>query len=239
MTLHSPRSYYGSNAINSTYSIIIPLYNEGLSIRYVLPEILHHHPSADIIVVDDGSTDDSVQQLRAFPDIRVLSLHGNQGQGFAVYNGLLAAKSDLCLIVDADGQYYPNEFHLLLKCLDNNDLVCGYRLRRAEGFRTLFVSKIANYVRRLIFSDGVIDTGAIKALRRHAAVKYLFPFKGMHRYIPSIFAHHKLKIAQIPITHRARMAGKSKYRNGTRLKDAVGDFITVARHLSNKKDRKI
>jgi len=84
-----------------------------------------------------------------------------------------------------------------------------------------------------------MDTGAIKALRRSYAIKYLFPFKGMHRYIPSIFAHHKLKITQVPIAHRARVAGKSKYKNVRRLVDAVGEFLIVTRHLSNKKDRKI
>jgi dolichol-phosphate mannosyltransferase len=113
-------------------------------------------------------------------------------------------------------------------------VACGYREKRRDIWRRRVASKISNAIRRSILNDGIRDTGcSLKAFRREH-VDLLVPFNGLHRYLPAIFKHAGLRIAETPVNHRARTQGVSKYTNWNRALRGIYDLFGV-RWLLNRK----
>jgi dolichol-phosphate mannosyltransferase len=218
------------------FSVVVPFYNEAGNVHFVLEELRAALPDAEIIAVDDGSTDQTWARITAMPGVRGLRLPRNLGQSGAIYHGLRACTRPVCGLMDGDGQNDPANFHQLLAEFQRGeaDVICGYRTNRNDAWNRRAASRFANALRRRWLDDGVRDTGCSQKVFRREAVELLVPFRGMHRYLPAIFKQAGLTIAEVPVLHRARRAGTSKYNNWSRAMAGIYDLIGVAWLLNRK-----
>ena len=221
---------------NAQVSIIVPFFNEEETVAEVLSEILRTNPGAEVIAVDDGSNDGTAAVLDGIAGVRALHFSKNRGQSAAMYAGLKAATRPICALMDGDGQNDPADIPKLVEALQlgGNDVICGYRANRVDTASRRYASKFANSIRRKFLHDGVRDTGCSVKVFRKQAVDHLVPFNGMHRYLPAIFLQAGLKIGEIPVNHRGRMAGQSKYTNWERALRGIYDLIGVQWLLRRK-----
>ena len=218
------------------FSVVVPFYNEGELVAEVLRELREQLPGAEIVAVDDGSTDDTWAGIIGAAGVRGLRFTANQGQSAAIYHGLQATTQPIVGIMDGDGQNDPASFHLILAEFrkGNVDVVCGYRSKRRDTWSRRVASRIANAIRRFFLEDGVRDTGCSQKVFRRAAVELLVPFRGMHRYLPAIFKHAGLRFTEVPVNHRPRLGGRSKYDNWTRAVHGLYDLVGVGWLLNRK-----
>jgi len=210
-------------------SLIIPFYNEEENVSVVITEALSVLPGVEIIAVDDGSKDRTPALLDQEKDIRVIHFPKNLGQGPALYAGLLASTRPYAAMMDGDGQNNPSDLPALLQLLQNNqaDFACGIRTPRMDSWQKRAASKIANAIRRSFLMDGAHDTGcSLKIIRREDA-RFLVPFKGMHRYLPALLGAAGLRLGELPVAHRPRRAGTSKYTIAGRAWVGIQDLIGV------------
>lgn len=221
---------------NITRSVVIPFYNEEQCVRSVLEEVRACQPAAEIIAVDDGSKDGTWAAICSLPKVHGLRLTQNRGQSAAMYAGMRAASGDVIVLMDGDGQNDPADIEKLIDWLEQNhlDVVCGQRVKRRDTLSRRIASRSANAIRRSILNDGISDTGCSLKVFRREHVELLVPFNGLHRYLPAIFKHAGLRIAEIPVNHRARTQGVSKYTNWNRALRGVYDLFGV-RWLLNRK----
>lgn len=218
-------------------SVVIPLFNEEDNIVPLCEEIstaLAGRPY-EIVLVDDKSTDRTLQQIPAKPEIRVIAFSKNTGQSGAMYAGIHAALGDVLILMDGDRQNDPSDIPKLLAELDKGyDLVCGYRASRKDTLVKKLTSLVANTVRSRFTRDGVRDTGCtLKVLRRECR-EALLPFNGMHRFIPALIKGMGYRITEMPVNHRPRVAGVSKYGLGNRALRATMDMFAVRWLLSRQ-----
>ncbi|MDX6767718.1 MAG: glycosyltransferase family 2 protein [Candidatus Methylacidiphilales bacterium] len=215
-------------------SIIIPFYNEEENVAPVLEEVLRCQPEAEVIAVDDGSRDTTADKIRGFPGVVLLSFPRNLGQSAAFYHGLHRAKGGICVMMDGDGQNDPADIDALVAALAHGDVACGYRRTRRDSFSKRLASRIANHIRKSVLGDGIRDTGcSLKALRREH-VKYLVPFNAMHRFIPALLVNCGLKVVEVPVNHRHRTRGVSKYTVAGRAWRGLRDLLGVRWFMSRQ-----
>jgi len=217
-------------------TVIIPFYNEEACVRSVLDEVRACQPDAEIIAVDDGSTDRTWEIICSLPAVRGLRLTENRGQSAAMYAGMRQAAGEVIVMMDGDGQNDPADIEKLVGLLQQGgvDLACGQRVNRRDTWSRRAASKIANAIRRRILNDGISDTGcSLKAFRREH-LDLLVPFNGLHRYLPAIFKQAGLRIVEMPVNHRARAQGVSKYTNWNRALRGIYDLIGVRWLLKRK-----
>lgn len=220
-----------------TVSVVVPLFNEEENVPILQSELtaalsgLAH----EIIFVDDGSTDRTLVRLTRTREVRVLHFEKNAGQSAAIYAGANAARGATVVLIDGDLQNDPADIPRLLGEIERGaDLVCGYRAQRKDTRVKLLTSWIANFVRSRFTKDGVRDTGCtLKAMRREC-VRALVPFKGMHRFIPALVKGAGYRLVEIPVHHRARKFGQSKYGLGNRAVRATVDMFGVRWLLSRQ-----
>ncbi len=216
-------------------SVIIPFLNEEANVSNVLREVRAVCPDAEILAVDDGSTDGTRARLAATPGVVVVALARTCGQSAALYAGLVRAQGDICVMLDGDGQNDPADIPALLAALDRADAVCGFRLGRCDGWRRRLGSTVANAIRQAWLHDGVRDTCcSLKALRREQ-VRFLVPFDGMHRYIPAMLQNAGLTVAEVPVRHRPRRHGVSKYTLTGRALRGLRDLLGVRWLLTRRR----
>jgi len=221
-------------------SIIVPFYNEEDNVAELLREIRQACPTAEIVAVDDGSTDRTRAVLAAEKDIQVVAFPYNCGQSAALYAGLHHATGEVCVMLDGDGQNDPSDIPALVAALASADVACGYRLHRQDTWNRRVASRVANKIRRAFLHDGIRDTGcSLKAMRREH-VRFLVPFNGMHRFLPALLKNVGLTIVEVPVNHRPRLRGVSKYTIGGRalrgLRDLTGVSWLLTRQLRLPKD---
>ena len=222
-------------------SVVVPLFNEEESILILQTELRTALSGLDyeILFVDDGSVDRTPERIEAAPNIRLIRFEKNAGQSAAIYAGLAATRGATVVIIDGDLQNDPADVPRLLAEITNGaDLVCGYRIKRQDTMMKRLTSRIANTVRSRYTKDGVRDTGCtLKAMRREC-VSALFPFTGMHRFIPALVKAAGYRLVEIPVNHRPRRFGQSKYGLGNRALRATIDMFGVrwlmARRLNYK-----
>ena len=223
-------------------SIIVPLYNEEASVPILQSELNAALKGFDyeIIFVDDGSVDRTVERIEPKMNVRVIRFAKNAGQSAAIYAGLKAAHGATAVFIDGDLQNDPADIpRLLAEIARGADLVCGYRARRKDTRVKRLTSWIANTVRSRVTKDGVRDTGCtLKAMRREC-VDALVPFKGMHRFIPALVKGAGYRLMEIPVNHRPRRFGHSKYGLGNRAWRATVDMFGVRWLLSRRLNYKI
>jgi dolichol-phosphate mannosyltransferase len=223
-------------------SVVAPVFNaeENMSIlqselRTALAGIDH-----EIIFVDDGSTDRSAEKIERAPNIRIVRFEKNTGQSAALYAGIKAARGQTIVMIDSDLQNDPADIPRLLEEISRGaDLVCGYRAQRKDTLGKRLTSRIANLVRSRFTKDHVRDTGCtLKAMRRECATA-LVPFKGMHRFIPALIKGAGYRLVEIPVNHRPRRFGQTKYGLGSRALRATIDMFGVRWLLSRRLDYQI
>ena len=218
-------------------SVVVPLFNEEENVSILQAELAAALAGVthEIIFVDDGSTDQTLARLTRSRDARVLHFEENAGQSAAIYAGAHAARGATIVLIDGDLQNDPADIPRLLAEIERGaDLVCGYRAQRKDTRVKRLTSRIANFVRSRFTKDGVRDTGCtLKAMRREC-VRTLVPFKGMHRFIPALVKGAGYRLVEIPVNHRARRFGTSKYGLGNRAVRATVDMFGVRWLLSRQ-----
>jgi len=223
-------------------SVIVPVYNEEQNVPILEAELRAALKGVDheIIFVDDGSSDHTVERIEAAPNVRVIRFEKNAGQSAAIYAGLQAARGAILVLIDGDLQNDPADIpKLIAEIARGADLVCGYRAQRRDTVVKRLTSWIANAVRSRYTKDGVRDTGCtLKAMRREC-VSALVPFKGMHRFIPALIKDAGYRLVEIPVNHRPRRFGQTKYGLGNRAVRATIDMFGVRWLLSRRLSYKI
>ena len=223
-------------------SVVAPLFNEEESISILQQELSVALKGVDyeIIFVDDGSIDRTAERIEAAPNVRVIRFEKNTGQSAAIYAGLHAARGAIAVLIDGDLQNDPADIpRLLSEIARGADLVCGYRAQRRDTRVKRLTSRIANAVRSRFTKDGVRDTGCtLKAIRREC-LSALVPFKGMHRFIPALVKGAGYQLVEIPVNHRPRRFGQSKYGLGNRAVRATMDMFGVRWLLSRRLNYRI
>ncbi len=223
-------------------SVVVPLFNEEENIPILQSELRAALGGLDyeIVFVDDGSVDRTVDQIETAPNIRVIRFEKNTGQSAAIYAGLQAARGAIAVLIDGDLQNDPADIPRLLSEIEcGADLVCGYRLKRRDTVLKRLTSRVANAIRSRFTKDGVRDTGCtLKAMRREC-VSALVPFKGMHRFIPALIKGAGYRLVEIPVNHRPRRFGQSKYGLGNRALRATIDMFGVRWLLARRLNHKI
>ena len=218
-------------------SVVIPLYNEEENLFALQQELSVALANIDceIVFVDDGSKDATLARIQRGPRVRVLEFAKNTGQSAAMYAGIQAARGEVIVLLDGDLQNDPADIPKLLAEIPKGaDLVCGYRANRRDTLVKRLTSRIANFVRSRFTRDGVRDTGCtLKAMRRECA-QALVPFHGMHRFIPALIKGAGYKLVEIPVNHRPRKFGVSKYGLGNRAVRATIDMFGVRWLLSRQ-----
>jgi dolichol-phosphate mannosyltransferase len=228
--------------LEPSVSVIVPLFNEQDNVSILQSELRAALNGLDheIIFVDDGSIDGTVERIEPASNVRVIGFEKNTGQSAAVYAGLQAARGATAVLIDGDLQNDPVDIPRLVAEIEAGaDLVCGYRAQRKDTLVKRVSSRIANAVRSRFAKDGVRDTGCtLKAMRREC-VSALVPFKGMHRFIPALIKGAGFRLVEIPVNHRPRRFGESKYGLGNRAVRATIDMFGVRWLLSRRLNYKV
>jgi glycosyltransferase involved in cell wall biosynthesis len=223
-------------------SVVVPLFNEEENVPILQGELTSALSGLDyeIIFVDDGSTDGTVRKIAPDPRVRLVQFERNAGQSAAMYAGLNSARGDVAVLIDGDLQNDPADIPRLLAEIERGaDLVCGYRAQRKDTVVKRITSRVANFVRSRFTKDGVRDTGCtLKAMKREC-VTALLPFKGMHRFIPALVKGAGYRLVEIPVNHRPRKFGLSKYGLGNRALRATTDMFGVRWLLSRRLNYKV
>ena len=223
-------------------SVVVPLFNEEQSVAILQRELADALARLDyeIIFVDDGSQDETVARIATDPRTRLLRFEKNAGQSAAIFAGLQAVRSEVAVLIDGDLQNDPADIPRLLAEISRGaDLVCGYRAQRKDTLLKRITSRVANFVRSRFTRDGVRDTGCtLKAMRRDC-IAALVPFKGMHRFIPALVKGAGYRLVEIPVNHRPRRFGQSKYGLGNRALRATIDMFGVRWLLSRRLNYKL
>jgi len=226
-----------------TLSVVVPAHNEAPNFERLLQEV---HDALDpgglpweLVVVDDGSTDDTravLDRLALADDrLRVVRLPHRCGQTAALSAGFRASAGSLIATLDADLQCPPAELPVLLAEIDGADLVCGVRRARHDPLARRIVSGISNAVRRCFLAPRLLDLACPLRVFRATALTGLeasMPlFEGAHRWLPALFTLAGLRVTQRPVVHQARTAGVSKYsaigRAGPIVQD-MGHMLRLA-----------
>lgn len=216
-------------------SIVIPLYNEEENIK-----VLHDRLKGvldrlgmeyEIIYIDDGSIDNTLSILEKIqagdPTVMVLSFRRNFGQTAAFAAGFDFARGDVVVTMDGDLQNDPDDIPKLLKLIESNDLVSGWRKKRQDPFFSRRLpSIIANWLISKVTGVKLHDYGcSLKAYRREV-IKNLRLYGEMHRFIPAVASWYGVRVAEVETIHHPRLRGRSKY-GITRTIKVVLDLITV------------
>jgi dolichol-phosphate mannosyltransferase len=192
-------------------SIIIPFHNEAENAEGVIQEIQSLHPEAEIIAVDDGSQDQTHEILIRQKGIQLITLPQRAGQSAALYHGMTAARGDILVLIDGDGQTSIPDIEKLLSYIPEYDFVNGHRATRMDSWSRRMASRFANQTRQRILHDGVKDTGGSPKILKRECLPYLAPLDGMHRFIPAMLVHAGFRIREVSVSHRPRLAGRNKY----------------------------
>lgn len=230
------------NGHSPAISVVVPLFNEEENVPLLQAELMAALAGLkfEIIFVDDGSVDRTVDRIVPLPEVRVIRFAKNSGQSAAMYAGLQAARGAVAVLIDGDLQNDPADIRQLLAAIEGGaDLACGYRAQRKDTTVKRLTSRIANAVRSRFTKDGVRDTGCtLKAMRREC-ISALIPFKGMHRFIPALVKGAGYSLVEIPVNHRPRKFGQSKYGLGNRAVRATVDMFGVRWLLSRQLHYKV
>ena len=223
----------GSHLID--VSVVAPVFNERDNLKPLVDELLAVlRPSPhtfEIVLVDDGSRDGSAETIGALaaahPEVRGIHFKANCGQTAAFHAGFKEARGTIVVTIDADLQNDPRDIPALLQALEGHDAAVGYRRERRDGPLRRIASRIANAVRNRVSGDDIIDTGCSLKAFRVDALREIKLFKGMHRFLPTLIRLEGRRVVQVPVNHRPRMSGTSKYGVWNRLFRSSVDLLAV------------
>jgi len=218
-------------------SIVFPVYNEEENVPILLREIAAALEGRgwtyEIVAVDDGSTDRSLEVLRAgradYPTLRVLALEKNSGQTAALDAAWRSARGRMVVSLDADLQNDPADIPAMVQKLEDSrsDMVIGVRVNRRDTWSRKMQSRIGNGVRNWITGDQITDTGCSLKLVKREAIDRVRLFTGMHRFLPTLIRYAGYKVVEMPVNHRPRQFGVSKYGAMNRAFRGLADCFAV------------
>ena len=222
-------------------SVVIPVCNEVDNVAPLAREVaaaLRPRLSIELIFVDDGSSDGTAEAVRCVrddvPEIRLLRHSRRYGQSAALHTGFRAARADWIATLDGDGQNDPADIARLVALRDERvprepglALITGQRTVRRDTWLRRVSSRIANGVRSRLLGDGTADTGCGLKLMRRDVLLALPYFDHMHRFLPSLFRRQGAAVVSVPVSHRPRQRGESKYGVHDRLWVGIVDLFGV------------
>jgi dolichol-phosphate mannosyltransferase len=218
-------------------SVVVPVFDEEGAAPALAREIAAAFKGRDfeMVFVDDASRDATRRVLKdlsaELPQLRVLGHRKNSGQSRAIRTGILGARGDIVVTLDGDGQNDPADGPKLVDALKAGPpelaLVGGERVKRQDSFAKKIGSRIGNGVRKRLLKDTANDTGCgLKAFRREAFLRLPY-FDHIHRYLPALMLREGYRTAFLPVNHRHRQTGRSKYTNLGRLWASLSDLFGV------------
>lgn len=233
------------------YSIVVPLKNEEDNIvdlvNEIEPVMKTLNEPWELICIDDGSTDKTLDILKQLSKeksyLRTLIFSKNFGQSSAFDAGFKAAHGEFVITLDGDRQNDPADIPKLVAAVENADLVCGHRVNRKDPISKKITSRIANAIRSRLCKDNIQDTGCSLKIYRKACLGQIKMYHGMHRFLPALFSIEGLRVKEVPVNHRERTKGTTKYNFFNRSFNTISDMLAVrwmrSRQLHYKIDKEI
>ena len=225
-------------------SVVVPVFNERNNVAPLVHEIVtalrgrepHDGGDFEIVYIDDNSRDDTLAVLQALkadvPELRVIHHVTQSGQSTAIRNGVKAARGEWIATLDGDGQNDPADIPKLVAMRAGSagdvKMFAGWRVNRQDSGSKRWASKWANAIRARMLRDDTPDTGCGIKLFERAAFLELPHFNHMHRYLPALMQRAGFKTVSVPVNHRARSTGVSKYNNLNRALVGIADLRGVA-----------
>ena len=215
-------------------SVIVPVYNEAENVLPLAREVTAAlaRESFELVLVDDGSQDETWERIeaasRADGRVRGLRLQWNCGQSAALWTGIQATESPIIATLDGDLQNDPADFPAMLAELERCDMVCGVRQKRQDSWLRRVSSGVARAARRAALGVDFQDTGCGLRVFRRTALEGVFGFNGLHRFLPVIAHDGGARVHEVPVGHRPRVAGVSKYGVWNRLGRGIVDLLALA-----------
>ena len=218
-------------------SVVIPVYNEEASLTPLWSELrvvlAGLGLAFEVVFVDDGSRDRSAEIIRSFREadrrVRLVRLKTNGGETAATDAGLKAARGGRVVVMDADLQNDPRDIPMLLSHLDQWDAVTGWRVNRAAGDNLLrrVSSRVANGIRNWMSDETIQDSGCTFRAFRRECLRGLVLYRGFHRFIPTLLKMRGYRVLEVPVGHRPRRFGRSKYGVLNRAVVAFADLLVI------------
>ena len=218
-------------------SVVIPVYNEEASLSPLWSELRgvldRLRLSFEVVFVDDGSRDRSAEIIRSFREadqrVRLVRLKTNGGETAATDAGFKAARGRRIVVMDADLQNDPGDIPMLLAHLDRWDAVTGWRVDRAAGDNLVrrASSRIANRIRNWLSDEAIQDSGCTFRAFRRECLRELVLYRGFHRFIPTLLKMRGYRVIEVPVGHRPRRFGRSKYGVLDRAMVAFADLLVI------------
>lgn len=225
------------NPISFDITIIIPVKDEAENVEPLAEELTQAMACRDwsweCLWVDDGSTDRTLVRLQALAQSdsrhRYLSFDRNVGQSAALWAGFSAARGAILATMDGDGQNDPADIPRLADAVrqGGTDMANGYRQKRKDGLIRRISSRVANRFRTWMTGKSVRDVGCSTRAFRRECVAALPQFAGMHRFLPTLVMLQGFRLSELPVNHRPRLRGSSKYTIGNRLWVGLADTLGV------------
>jgi dolichol-phosphate mannosyltransferase len=222
-------------------SVVVPLLDEAGSLEALHREITvameRFELPWEVVFVDDGSRDSSPVVLAciraADRRVRVVTLARNYGQSTAMMAGVEAARGEWIATLDADGQNDPADLVAMWEAIARGgpDGLIGVRRRRADSWARRLSSRVANRVRNRVLGDSTTDVGCSTRILPRRALLEIHRFEGMHRFLPLLIRAAGYELAEMPVHHRPRATGRSKYGIRNRLGRGIADMLMVRRLL--------
>lgn len=217
------------------YSVVIPLKDEEENIEILVNELApvmkQLNSPWELLCIDDGSTDGTVKKLQDLQiqhkELKVLAFDKNYGQSSAFDAGFRNAQGEFVITMDGDLQNDPKDIPALVKHVDDYDLICGYRHNRKDPFTKKITSFFANKVRGKLCADHMKDTGCSLKVYRKDCFEKIKLFDGMHRFLPALFKNEQFRVTEVPVNHRPRQHGKTKYNFLNRSFNTISDMLAV------------
>jgi len=219
-------------------SIVVPCHNEEgnlpLLVEAIDSALAPLNVAYEIIITDDRSSDNSwqvLQQLAAIhSQVRGQRMRENRGESAASWAGMQAARGRYLVTMDADLQNDPADLPLFIEALERADCVCGTRVAsRGEGDNIIriFSSRVANWVRNVLSGEQISDAGCTYRAFRRECIGNLKFFKGMHRFLPTLFKIEGYSVVEIPVANNPRLYGSAHYGVWNRLFASFYDLLAV------------
>jgi len=217
-------------------SVVVPLYNEAGNVeplaRRILAALAAAAQSIELVLVDDGSTDDTWERILVaqHADARIRGIHHptNLGQSAALFSGFRASQGSVIATLDGDLQNDPADLPRMLVELERCDLVCGVRTARADSRLRRLSSRVARWARKLVLRVDFADSGCNLRVFKRRVLDTLPAFRGVHRFIPILARNAGAVVTEMPVSHRPRAAGCSKYGVWNRVGAGIFDLLMVA-----------
>jgi glycosyltransferase involved in cell wall biosynthesis len=228
----------GTDRLAPEISLVIPCFNEQDNLRELCKAIRAAVDplkiSYEVVITDDCSTDRSWEILKelaaADPRVRPQRLNRNCGESAASWAGMKAAQGRFIVTVDADLQNDPKDLPAFLRALEKFDCVCGTRVEsrgQGDNFVRIASSRIANAVRNKLSGEQISDAGCTYRAFKRECIENLKFFKGMHRFLPTLFKIEGFTVTEIAVSNNPRFAGQSHYGVWNRLFASFYDLLAV------------